>query len=280
MSSHFTFFPTLLYANTAAVNVIAKVKFDDTVAKTYAAFYPYTLSEGERADQVAETYYDDARYDWVVYMSNGIIDPAHEWYKGDRELNNLLVGKYGSVANTLQQVKYYTTDYANDDRQLSTATYNALSSGEKKYWMPIIGESDQIIGYQRKDSDWVLETNKVVALTGTFGAFAENDLIKQSSTVTGTVGFANSTTLMIKHVSGTWEDSTPVYNMLTGALANATITSVATVSESIPAGEVDYWSSVSIFDYEVQLNESRKHIRLLDVRYLDKVESDMRELLA
>lgn len=280
MSNYFTFFPSLLYANTAAVNIIAKVKFDESVSNRLASFYPYTLAEGERADQVADTYYGDPSYDWVVYMSNGIIDPLYEWHKTDNQVNDVLVSKYGSIANTMQQIQFYQVNYEIDDRIITTATYSALPSGQKKYWMPILGYNDEVINYQRKNAGWVVETNQVVQLSGSFGGLQENDIIKQSSSVIGTVGFTNSSSVSIKHVSGTWQTSTPVMYALTNNTANASITSVTVVSEPIPSDELPYWSSVSVFDYETQNNDSLKHIRLLDVRYLDLIERDMRDALS
>lgn len=269
-----------MYANTAAVNIIAKVKFDESVSKNLASFYPYTVSEGERADQVADTYYDNPSYDWVVYMSNGIIDPLHEWYKSEAQINDMLIKKHGSVANTMQQIQYYKNNYDIDERIIDTATYGTLSGSVKKYWKPILGYNNQVVNYKRKDADLVVETNMVISLQGAFGGLQQNDILKQSSSVVGTVGFANTTNVILKHISGTWANSVPVYYTLTGSVANASVTSVSTVDQTIPLNEIPYWSSVSIFDSELSLNNSTKHIRLLDIRYLDVIERDMRDLLS
>lgn len=267
-----------MYANTAVTNIIAKAKFDASVSKNMAVFYPYTLQEGERADQLAELYYEDSSYDWVIYLSNGIVDPYHDWPKTENTLNDFITTKYGSAANAQLQTAYYRVNYTFDDRIISTAVYAALSTGEKQYWSPILGYNDVVINYQRKELNAISETNQTLTLTGSFGGIVQNDIIKQSSTVMGTVGFANSSTLTMKHISGTWLTSTPVYTATTNVLANASITAVSSPSYAIPLDELAYWTSVTQYDVEQERNEANKNIRLLSSSYINAVETDMRDL--
>jgi len=278
MSGYFSYFPSLLYANTAAVNLIAKVRFDQSVLKRSIVFYPYTITNDQRADSIAEQYYGDPSYDWLVYLSNNIIDPQNEWLKSENHMNDYLTLKYGSIANTIQQTAYYQVSYSYDDSVIGTNTYGALSAGQKKYWTPIVNNNNDVINYQRKQIDTVVETNQVVTLTGTFGGLSESHVLKQSSSVIGTVSFANTTTVVLKHITGTWATSVPTYFVSTGALANATITAVS-VRQNIPLDEVTYWAPVSVYQSEAAINESRRHIKLLNSAYVDVVERDMKDLL-
>ena len=279
MSGYFSFFPSLMYANTAATNIIAKVKFDETVLKRSATFYPYTITNNERADRIADSYYGDPSYDWLIYLSNNIMDPLNEWPKSENEFNDFLTLKYGSIANTQIQTAFYRVNYDTDESVISTVVYGALSAGQKKYWVPIVNTSGQVISYQRKPLDNVVETNQIVMLTGTFDGISVSDVIKQSSSVQGTVGFANATNVMLKHVTGTWATSTSTYFVLSGATANASITATSVVNQSIPLDEVTYWSAVSVYQNEATINENRKHLRLLSSSFVDVVERDMKDLL-
>lgn len=268
-----------MYANTAAVNIIAKVQFDASVLKRAVGFYPYTIINDQRADTIAEQYYGDPSYDWLIYLSNNIMDPLNEWPKSENEFNDFLTLKYGSIANTQQQTAYYQVSYDFDERVIGSNVYTALSAGQKKFWAPIVNSTDQVINYQRKQLNTVVETNQIVQLTGSFAGLSASDVIKQSSSVMGTVSFANSSTVVLKHISGTWATATPVYFVATGGLANATITTSSIVNQAIPLDEITYWSAVSVYDSESNLNESRKHIRLLNSSYVDVVERDMKDLL-
>lgn len=280
MSGFFNYFPALFYSNTAATNIIAKVRFEESVAKNLAVFYPYTIVEGERPDQIAQRYYDDPTYDWVIYLSNNITDPYHEWPMSQQILDEYIATKYGSVANAQAQIAYYKVNYENDDSVISSAAYDALAASQKQYWAPIIGQlANNVLNYERKVLFDVVETNQIVSLTGSFGSFEENEMLKQSSTVRGTVSFANSTNIVIKHVSGTWTSGQPVYYGLSSAVANANITSVETIYQSISSEELSYWTPVYQYDVEYEKNEQNKHIKLLSNIYLDKIETDMKELL-
>jgi len=280
MSGFFKYFPTLFHSNTVATNIIARIRFEESVTKNLALFLPYQIQDGQRADQIAEQYYNDSTYDWIIYLSNNITDPLHQWPKTQDILENFITAKYGSIANAQQQIAYYRVNYETDDRVISTSAYGALGTAGKQYWAPILSYNNRVINYERKEISDVVETNKIVSLTGTFGTFTENDMIKQSSSVTGTVSFANSTNLVIKHVSGTWQANTTVYHMTTNVAANANITSVSTIATPISSDEQAYWSPVSQYDVEFETNEAKRHIVLLSSAYVNQIEKDMKDLMA
>lgn len=280
MSGFFKYFPTLFHSNTVATNIIARIRFEESVAKNLALFLPYEIQDGQRADQIAEQYYNDPTCDWIIYLSNNITDPLHQWPKTQDIFENFVTAKYGSIANAQQQIAYYRVNYATDDRVISTSAYDALGTVEKQYWAPILSYNNRVINYERKELNDVVETNQIVSLTGTFGAFTENNMIKQSSSVTGTISFANSTNLVIKHVSGTWQANTTVYHMTTNAIANASIASVNTIATPISSNEQAYWTSVSQYDVEFETNEAKRHIVLLSSVYVSQIEKDMKDLMA
>lgn len=280
MAGFFNYFPSLFYSNTAATNIIARVRFEESVAKNLAVFYPYTIMEGERPDQIAQRYYDDPTYDWVIYLSNDITDPYHEWPMSQQMFDSYITAKYGSIANAQLQTAYYKVNYETDDSVISSAAYEALAAVQKQYWSPIVGYSNTVINYERKALFHFVETNKVVSLAGTFGSFNENDIIKQSNTIKGTISFANSTNIVIKHIQGDWTSGQTVYNALSNTVANATITSVSTIFQPLSSEELAYWTPAYQYDVEYERNEQNKHIRLLSNAYLDKIEADMKDLLS
>lgn len=279
MSGFFNYFPSLMYANTAASNIIAKIKFDESVLKNLAVYYPYTIEDGERADQVAETYYEDASYDWVVYLSNGIIDPYHEWPKSQSSMEDFVTQKYGSVANAQVQISHFKNNYAYDETVLSLSMYSNLSSNQKKFWTPSLNSFDEVVSYRRKELDLFSETNVILSLSGTFGNIPINSVIKTSTSVRATVSFANSSNMIIKHVIGGEFSGGVVRYAVNNAIVDATITSVSTLSHPIPDNEFPYWTAVDCWVYENEKNENSKNITLLSAEYLDLIEKDMRVLL-
>lgn len=268
MAGYFNFFPSTEYANTIVTNLISKVKFDQSVQRNLAVFYPYTIEQGERPDQIAARYYDNPELDWLIYLANDIVDPYHDWPLTQDQLYEFLAAKYGSISNAQSKILFYRNNYASDDTALNVSSYNALASNVKKYFKPVIGMSGSVVSYERKELDHVVETNKVIDLTISAGAFSVGDRFTQN-TSSGFVTFANTSHVILDKITGSFT---------AGAATNATITAVTTVSQPISNTEASYWEPVTAFTYEEELNESKLHIRILDKSYVGKIEKDMREL--
>ena len=107
-------------------------------------------------------------------------------------------------------------------------------------------------------------------------AFTTAETIDIRTTGTNTVGtgelvFSNSTTVTIKNVSGITTANSSDTKFIIGETsgANVTVDSVITVYENFNEEEEVYWSPVSYFDYERELNESKKELRLIDLSLTD-----------
>lgn len=268
MAGYFNFFPSTEYANTIVTNVISKVKFDQSVQKNLAVFYPYTVEQGERPDQIAARYYNNPELDWVIYLANDIMDPYYDWPLSQNQFYSYITAKYGSVSAAQAKIAFYRNNYALDDTVLSLSSYNALSQYLKKYFKPVLGLNGVVVSYERKELDQVLETNKVIDLTISSGTFSVGDRFTQGASI-GFVTFANTSHVVIDKVTGSFT---------TGAATGATITAVNTISQPISNVEASYFEPVTCFTYEEELNDSKLHIKILDKSYVGKIEKDMREL--
>jgi hypothetical protein len=286
MAAYFNSFPSTLFKNRVATNLITKVRFSEVVRKTGALFYTYTVSEGERPDQIAQSYYGDPQLDWLIYLANDITDPYHDWPKDEATFTTWVAAKYGSLETAMLRTAYYKNNYDDDDRIITTAAYGSLPDATRKYWQSIEDSLGNITSYERRRSDDRSETNAVIRLTGTFGVVTNGTILRQGSTVFGTVAFADSTTIVLKHIVGAWQAATSTFNAVTDTLIDASITSVSTVTDGsgnwagIPSVEQDYWSPVSCYNHEQEQNDYKKHIRLVHSGYVSKIESDMKEVMS
>jgi len=274
MAGYFNYFPSASYANNIVTNIIAKVKFDQSVQENFATFYPYTIVQGERADQVSYKFYDDPSYDWIVYLSNNILDPYYDWPLSQENFNQYLITKYGSISKSQSKILFYRNNYLYDDTMLTPLIYENLSGSLKKYYKPVIGVNNTIVSYERKQLDHVVETNKVVLLnvTSTSG-FIEGEKVIQGSNSAFITSIGNNT-ITVDKTTGT------LNSLITGQDSNSTtnVTSSNTLSQPITDLENSFWEAVDCYTYENELNESKFNIRILDRSYINKVEKDMREL--
>lgn len=168
MNSYFSNFELIPYNNLLMVNIAERAVILNKIFSNRYVFYPYTVKNGMRPEQVAEKYYGDPNLVWIVYLSNNIIDPYYDWTMDDETFNQYLTSKYGSVDTAKSTVAGYRVNWYEDTTILSTDQYAFLNDYEKKYWTPNFNEWGVPISYVRKRIDISLsskDANGVVVNT-------------------------------------------------------------------------------------------------------------------
>ena len=89
-------------------NLFKRGKIRDDIFGSVAAFSKYTVIDGERPDTVAKKLYDDENFDWVVLLSNNIINVQNEWPMGQYEFQRYLDNKYST--DQLGEIHHYETN--------------------------------------------------------------------------------------------------------------------------------------------------------------------------
>jgi hypothetical protein len=287
MYNLFTKFPIISYNGQLAINLIPKIKFTEAAKKTGAVYYPYTIEEGERPDIIAANYYDDARYSWLIYMVNDIVDPYYDWPLDDSQFKEFIVKKYGSIETATESIAFWRVNWYEDETRLTTAGYEALPSYSKKYFRPIEGSTGLVVAYDRSKIDYAVETNKIQHLTvsSTTGYNVGEQVNQKTSGVVSGTAFVkqvlDSTTLIVHNVLGAFAATAGSVGNVIGKASAATsaLSAMTTTSTPIPSNETAYWSYVTHYDYENELNEQKRHIKLLDKMYVDQVEKELDDLL-
>lgn len=282
---YFNKFPVISYANSTCRDITRRVTINASLRSSPALFDNYTLKAESRADLISQNYYDDPYYEWLIYHINGIIDPYYDWHMGNSDFNEFIIKKYGSVESAMNKVKHYQNNWASDDTEISVSTYdNTTLQSLRKYYTPVYGVNNKVLSYKRKSDDSVKNTNKMIDLTITINSgngYVVGELVqvKQSTVVVGggEVAFANSSVVKIKHISG----NTSATNTLHGTDSNtaSSITASTVTFENITDDEAIFWSPVYYYDYEQELNEKNKHIRLLNSRYALQTAEELRKAM-
>ena len=89
-------------------NLFKRVKLSDEIFGELTYFNKYTIKNQERPDSVAYNVYKDSNLDWLVMLSNNIINLQTEWPLDQVSYNNYLLNKYGSYEN-MYGVHHYET---------------------------------------------------------------------------------------------------------------------------------------------------------------------------
>ena len=125
MSNYFRRLPNLDYpsllknreSNTDFVqtkNLFRRAKIREDLFANFMQFDKYEIIGDERPDNVAEKVYDNPNLDWVVLMSNNIIDINNEWPLPQLQLNSFLNNKY--TPQELVSIHHYETLELRDNK--------------------------------------------------------------------------------------------------------------------------------------------------------------------
>ena len=125
MSQYFRKLPNLNYpsllktreSNTDFIqtkNLFRRVKVREDLFANFMQFDKYKIVGDERPDNVAQKVYDNDDLDWVVLLSNNIVDLNNEWPLTQFQLNEFLNEKYSP--QQLVSIHHYETLELRDNK--------------------------------------------------------------------------------------------------------------------------------------------------------------------
>ena len=120
MDKYFTNLPNLLYPSLdpeknslfdydEVKNLFRRFYIREDLLQDVTFFLKYEISDGERPDNVAEKVYNDPLLDWVILITNNIIDVYEEWPLDDKTFYEVLNRKYPNQSY-LDTIYHETTE--------------------------------------------------------------------------------------------------------------------------------------------------------------------------
>ncbi len=82
----------------------------------FMSFTKYRIVGDERPDEVAYDVYGESDLDWVVLLSNNIINIRDEWPLSQHDYRNYLIEKYGNDTDEIDKIKFYETKEIKDSK--------------------------------------------------------------------------------------------------------------------------------------------------------------------
>ena len=260
MSHYFRYFPTTTYMNRTVADITRRVKIIDDIRRDPYGFLPYTVTGDDRPEHIAQYYYGDVNKVWIVYLANSIVDPYTQWPMSNDNFDKTIRAKYtkptktfvsadvnlSSDVITIADHGYETTDPV---IYVSTSVASPLVNGTTYYVIKI------------DDNKFKLATTAANAKTGT----AIN--ITTAPSVTHSLVFDIEVFIM----------STSLYSNIIYAKNNED----PSIHGSFDTYLIDSgnWSPVRVYEYEVEQNESRRAIWLINKAYANQLETDLKRVL-
>ena len=144
MTKYFDEFPTLSYnpsgspskARTVFTDITFRLKIRDKIKSNIFSYYVVDVSDDDTMEILADKYYGDSEYHWIIALANDIVDPQFDWPLPYRTYLNYIVSKYGTAEAAELQIHHYEkviTRYHQGTRttselvlEIQEAEYNTL----------------------------------------------------------------------------------------------------------------------------------------------------------
>jgi hypothetical protein len=120
MSSYFQRVPDLNYVSrlpdakigdyVRVKNLFKKGKLREDIFQNVAFFEKYKILGDDRPDNVAFEVYDDASLDWVVLLSNNVLNIQSEWPLPQTDFDRFVLDKYGDYNTLYNGIHHYETE--------------------------------------------------------------------------------------------------------------------------------------------------------------------------
>jgi len=274
MGKYFSKFPSVSYNGQLAKNILCRPKILYDRFNSPNVFYDYTLPEEQRADVVANDYYDDPDYAWLIYLANGVVDPYHDYFLSESDFNLFIVKKYGSLNAAQNTIHSWVLNWAVDNRELTPAAYAALPGAHKKYWRAVVTDMyAEPTKYVRARDTHSVATNRSAFISVetpadfTVGAFF-TALDEDGDEYAAQVETISGTTVGIKHIMGSI--SGDVYVQPADTLVEVV---------NIDPAESGYWAALTYYDFEAAANAAKRNISMVNKQVAFQVEKDLKKVI-
>jgi hypothetical protein len=91
-------------------NLFKRGKLREDIFANLQFFEKYSIIGDERPDNVAYKFYNDETLDWVVLLSNNILNIQSEWSMTQRTFDDVMLERYGSYENLYSGIHHYETE--------------------------------------------------------------------------------------------------------------------------------------------------------------------------
>lgn len=91
---------------TITKNFFRRYKISDDVFSYATFFKKYSIQDSDRLDTLAQTAYGNPFYDWIIVLTNNMVNPLFDWPMSENDLRKHVESSYD---NPYSEIKYYKT---------------------------------------------------------------------------------------------------------------------------------------------------------------------------
>jgi len=133
MSKFYDLFPLVSYdiAKTGrrnqdfVTNIFLRLGVISEVKNNAFAYYDYLIREQDTPENLADRYYGDSEYHWIILLMNDIVNPLFDWPLKADAFAKYIEDKYGSLAAAAALTHHYTKVIKRTD--VNSDVYNRIT---------------------------------------------------------------------------------------------------------------------------------------------------------
>lgn len=298
--AYFAKFPRVLYSvnkegNNAKLvpDMLARVKFIDEIITNQNLFFKYEIKGGETAEQIAYRVYGDPEKHWIILLVNQLIDPQFDWALGPFEFEKHIKQKYASLNVSLSTTESYPSNYtvgevvyqgSTYDKSTAEGTVVAYDSGTKtlqiKFASQVLANGSNITGATSA------QTHSIIGITNNQDGYqwASNTISHYEATEvrknSDDPSFSETRKYRVTANS---------YNYSTGNViainTNTSYSNTYNVVSSVDGSNITFTvattiAPVTFYDYELELNETKRKIVVPKSSIISSIENQFTALMS
>lgn len=90
-----------------AKNFFRRYKINDNVFSQSVYFNKYTIVDGDRPDTIAKKLYGNEFYDWVILLTNNLVNAQYDWPMTNYTLQKVMEKEYDDPYGTIHHYETY-----------------------------------------------------------------------------------------------------------------------------------------------------------------------------
>jgi hypothetical protein len=129
MSNYFRLVPELEYVSRLpgakigdyikVKNLFRKSEIRKDIFQNLAFFEKYKIVGDDRPDNVAFEVYEDSKLDWIVLLSNNILNIQSEWPLPQTDFDRFILDKYGDYNTLYNGIHHYETEEVKNSQEVT-----------------------------------------------------------------------------------------------------------------------------------------------------------------
>lgn len=288
MAEFFDLFPKITYSidrddsvtrnREIVTNIFVRLRFIREILNSIVHYYDYEIKDDETPEILAQKLYGDVEAHWIILMLNDIVDSQYDWPLNYKNFNNYIIDKYGSIETAKTTYHHYEKISKFVDVETGTETI-------RKYQI----ETNPISSITINNAGRGYSSNGYLVIDNAYGTNANISYVVN----------ANGSIITTEIVSGGKYISSPNIS-LTGTntsiailssfvatqnLWSALPTSIGGYTSNTIGGKIvnvyaPYRNSITNYDFELELNEKKRKIKVLKKEYYGLIKQEFKNIMA